>query len=413
MPGALLHESPIPPIISCARCQVSKAALMVRAEHLCVYVLPSFCSRPFADNPVRECFIKYVATKVLKRVEVNKIRVNFKDPPKTLLLALSFGISSISMLQILDKQLYNHLQRSGRASYKLHVLYVDQSPIIEQLDYQKAMEIIKERFPSHEYSSVCLDDVFDYNVTFDEILFAPGALENQDTILQNRDRFKNLLSHLPSATSRYDIANILKLRLIKAYAEQHGCGGILYGDSTTRLAERTLAETAKGRGFSVPFLINDGLSTNGIKTSFPMRDLLKKELTTYANVISPPLTPLTLSARDPARHPVSSKDTTIDDLMSQYFESVEQNYPSIVANVIRTSSKLVVSSSSPSSPLCIICNLPTEDRPQKWGGDQESSTSSFEDNETNLRNNATMCYGCARSVDKSQGHPFSRLNSQT
>lgn len=331
---------------------------------------------------------------------MNKIRGNFEDPPKTLLLALSFGISSISMLHILDKQLCNHFQRSGRTSYKLHILYVDQSPIIEHVDYQKAMEMLKERFPSHQYSSVSLDDVFDYNVTFDEMLLGPEPLENQNTKLEKNDRFKNLLSRLPSATSRYDIANILKLRLITEYAKEHGCGGILYGDSTTRLAERTLAETAKGRGSSVPSLINDGLSTNGIKISFPMRDLLKKELVTYANLISPPLTSLSLSARDLAKHPISSKDTTIDDLMSQYFESVEQNYPSIVANVIRTSSKLIVSSSSPSTSLCIICNLPIDSRPQKWGGDQESSVFSAENDEINLQNRVTMCYGCKRSVEQ-------------
>ena len=129
-----------------------------------------------------------------------------------------------------------------------------------------------------------------------------------------------------------------------------------------------------------------------------MRDLLKKELTTFASLVSPPLTPFTLAAIDVARQPLSSKETTIDDLMSQYFESVEQNYPSIVANVVRTSSKLMLSSSSSSSPICIICNMSTDNRPQRWGGDQESSAILLQDAEMDLQSEDPICYGCGRSV---------------
>lgn len=334
---------------------------------------------------------------------MNKIRGSFTDPPKTLLLALSFGISSTSMLHVLDEQLSNHLQRSGRVSYRLHVLYVDQAPLIELVDYQKTMGMLEERYPIHKYSCISLHDIFDYNVTFDKDFFDFKAVENQNALLHNHDRLRNLMSHLPSATSKYDIANILKLRLIAAYAELQGCAAILYGDSTTRLAERTLSETAKGRGTSVPCLINDGVSTNGIKTSFPMRDLLKKELTTFASLVSPPLTPFTLAAIDVARQPLSSKETTIDDLMSQYFESVEQNYPSIVANVVRTSSKLMSSSSSFSPLLCIICNMPTDNRPQRWDGDQESSAVLLKDAEMDLQSEDPICYGCDRSVGIAKG----------
>lgn len=304
------------------------------------------------------------------------------------------------MLHILDTQLCNHFQRSGRTTYGLHVLYVDQSPIIEHVDYRKAIEMLKERYPSHVYSIISLSDIFEYKDAFDENLFDDQVSKIKDTPSDKHDRLKDLLSHLPSATSRYDVASILRQRLIMAYAKHIGCSGILYGDSTTRLAERTFSETAKGRGASVPYLTTDGLSTDGIKTSFPMRDLLKKELVSYANLITPPLTPLTLSEKNLVRHPISSKDMTIDNLMSQYFESVEQNYPSIVANVVRTSSKLTVPHSSSLLPSCILCNLPTDNRLQRSNGDQENSEIQCEDEEIKPQDGKIMCYGCARSVQK-------------
>lgn len=48
VPGAVLQESPDPRVISCARCLVSQAALVVRAEHLCEYV----CLRPASTCPL-------------------------------------------------------------------------------------------------------------------------------------------------------------------------------------------------------------------------------------------------------------------------------------------------------------------------------------------------------------------------
>ncbi|KAL8916443.1 MAG: hypothetical protein Q9208_008509 [Pyrenodesmia sp. 3 TL-2023] len=135
--------------------------------------------------------------------------------------------------------------------------------------------------------------------------------------------------------------SILRCRLITCLAEKHGCSGILYGDSTTRLAERTLSETAKGRGGSIPWLTADGQSPHAIKVVYPMRDLLRKEIAAYTAMTDPPLTPFILEGSSPVVVP-SSKNTTIEDLMSQYFDSVEQNYPSIVANVVRTSSEEMI-----------------------------------------------------------------------
>lgn len=389
--------------MSCARCKASQATLLVRAEHLCEYV----CLRPTFIRLLswicRNCFTSYIASKVLKRLEANKIRSAFKEAPRTLILALSLGISSVTMLHILDGQLCAHLRRSGRTSYRLHILYIDQSSVIEHADYQQSLSSLMERFPSYQYSITSLEDVFDYDITCDEGLPGFETLRDQKSILPKRDRLRNLMLSLPSATSKIDIMDILRLRLTVAYAKAHECQVILYGDTTTRLAERTLSEIAKGRGNSLSSLISDGISAGGIKIIYPMRDILKKELIDYANLIKPSLAALSLSTESSACHSTSLSETTIDGLMSQYFESVEQNYPSIVANVVRTSSKLVVPSSSSSSPRCVVCDLPILHGSQPWGDDQTGDLNTSNDNQNMVHVVGKTCYGCARSIENIKG----------
>jgi len=63
-----------------------------------------------------------VATKVSKRIETNKLRGAFKETPKTLLLPVSLGVSSVSLIWVLNQQLASQHERNGKALFKLHVL---------------------------------------------------------------------------------------------------------------------------------------------------------------------------------------------------------------------------------------------------------------------------------------------------
>ena len=360
-----------------------------------------------AHITVRECFESYITTKIVKRLESYKVRGGFKDPPKILLLPLSFGVSSIIMLHMLDQQFRIQLERINRTGYEIKVLFIDQCAVIGQTEYEAHLSLLKQRYPSHIYSVVSLENVFDYNINLEDELSNKATFGDNSPSSTNLERMDCLLSSLPSATSRTDIINILRLRLIVAFAQQHGCDNIIWGDSTTRLAERTLSETAKGRGSSIPWLTADGISPYGIKFSYPMRDLLKKELIAYASMVLPPLSPLIMARKPPTYVSASSKDTTIDDLMNQYFESVEQNYPSIVANVVRTSNRLEQPSFEPTACPCQICGLPTTKWSQGlhgWGGDQENPSTALSADAATVERDDRLCYGCARTIINSDDH---------
>jgi len=114
-------------------------------------------------------------------------------------------------------------------------------------------------------------------------------------------------------------------------------------------------------------------------------------------LITPLLTGLIIYQESSSNISASSKDATIDDLMAQYFESVEKDYPSIVANVVRTSSKLQPFSLDETTD-CGLCGLPVEegtDGIYGWGGDQNSVSRVARA----IDQDSILCYGCSRSIN--------------
>ena len=342
----------------------------------------------------------FVQSKIIKRMDHFKVRGRSADAQRKILLPLSLGASSLTLLHVLDQQLRVQMERTSRTGYELDVLIVDQSTAGELPIESLTVDLIHERYSLNAYFTVPLEDVFNYDFSLED-----GWTHqlNSDTATEpksNAELLKSFLSLLPSATSRTDMINILRTRLIVEFAKSIGCECIAWGDSTTRLAEKTLAETAKGRGHSVPWQTADGPSPQGVFFTFPMRDLLRKEITAYSTMTSPPLTSFIVGQLDSSKSSISSKDSTIDGIMSQYFESVEENYPSIVANVVRTSTKLQADKTTKTRSLCSFCALPVRADVQGlhgWGGDQADSLKVPELNISESERNTKLCYGCARS----------------
>ena len=346
----------------------------------------------------RGCFLRYVATKVFKRVEATKIRADFKDVPNRLLLPISLGVSSLSLLHVLDQQIQFNLAKNGRAGFTLHLLFVEQAFEADHSVTKETLRLLQERFPLHAFSVIHLSDIFHYPLAGLNGLFELEAKGQDRSPLSNEDRLKHLLSSLPSASSRSDITATLRGRLLSVFAQRHDCFGIVYGDSTTRLAERTLSETAKGRGGSLPWLTADSLSPIGTRIFYPMRDLLKKELLTYTEFIDPPLASLIVPDERPSHGAVSAKDSTIDSLMSQYFSSVEEKFPSIVANVVRTSGRLLASRTTSTLRSCRICGSPIENSVEARAGYQELPPASNGTGHTPSLTEPSLCYGCIRTM---------------
>jgi cytoplasmic tRNA 2-thiolation protein 2 len=329
-------------------------------------------------------------------METYRVRGSTKATKK-LLLPLSFGPSSASLLHILDHHLQGQYDRMNRAGYELYVVHV--VLYVDAADRETSSELLekyKARYPRHEFSSFGLEE----SLNLQDIDWANLGLPqppSADSDKVGTERLQDLIRSIPSATSRADIVSTLLTRLLVDVAKRTGCESILFGDCTTRLAEKTLTETAKGRGFSLPWQVSDGMSPYGIGFNYPLRDVLKQELASFSSLTTPLLSDLIIHQEPSSHVSASSKLTTIDDLMAQYFASVEENYPSIVANVVRTSSKLKPLSTDDTAA-CGLCGLPVEEGTDGifgWGGDQSSDSRPARENE----HHGILCYGCSRSIN--------------
>ncbi|KAI9840412.1 MAG: cytoplasmic tRNA 2-thiolation protein 2 [Sclerophora amabilis] len=359
------------------------------------------CKRCQELEATMECFGKYIGMKVVKRMDSYRVRNTADRKAPVLLLPISFGVSSITLLHLLDSYLKSQVQRTRKRGFSLMVV-----TILDSLDGLSAgtdelLERLRQTYPEHGYLSVPLADVSNYENILDEVCLGTSSPYPGEHIgvISNQEKLAKCLRSLPSATSRSDILNILRTRLIVKVAQEHGCEGIVWGDSTTRLAEKTLADAAKGRGYALPWQVADGTSPHGLSFNYPVRDLLKKEIVAYSELLPPPLLSLIVPQEPLSQVSASAKDTTIDDLMTQYFGSVEENFPSIVANVVRTSGKLKAASFDDQTMKCAVCKMPIARDSlglQSWGGNQEGS---IEDSiDPGSQNPHSLCYGCARST---------------
>lgn len=350
---AKTQGTPVDPSL-CRRCQENEVAATIRTEPVC-----------------KACFSKYVQTKVVKRLETFRVKNSEPGKERTLLVPYSFGPCSTALLRVLSRHSKGQIEKTGRSGYKLHVLHV-------QLPNEPArgdlLEQVKQFYPEHTYSTIPLSSITD------QPSLLPTDLQNLTSTTQSPDEnLTAILSALPTATSRADATNILLRKLIIHQAKALDCGAILFSDSTTRLSERVLAETAKGRGFSLPWVVADGDSPFGIPLYYPLRELLSKEIASFVEFAQAPSLEGVV-VRDDSKPAAAMKNTTIDDLTRQYFSGVEVDYPSIVANVVRTTGKLQARALSEVEASCELCDMPLEGQaPEK----------------------SRLCYGCIRTMPQS------------
>lgn len=190
----------------------------------------------------------------------------------TLLVPLSFGVSSIALLNLISNQLKAQRQRSnGQTGYNCLVVHVDESCVDPSVPSQESIKAVQERFSDiGTFIALNIEDIYDFRNVAREIELDHGLDEEKSgsDAFDKKKVLMHLLSSLSSTTSRMDILSILRTRLIVEVAKKEGCAAILWGDSTTRLAQKTLAETAKGRGFSIPWQTSDGDSPFGTYFSY-------------------------------------------------------------------------------------------------------------------------------------------------
>ncbi|KAG8420397.1 Cytoplasmic tRNA 2-thiolation protein 2 [Metarhizium acridum] len=215
---------------------------------------------------------------------------------------------------------------------------------------------------------------------------------------------------LPSVTSKADILRLLIRHILLDLALERSYSALLLGHSTSALAALTFAEVANGRGFAVPWQINDGplavctydarpgsagmkeVSQAHMPVYYPLRELFKNEIKTYLDLV-PSLKELISEDSSTASNVVSHKDLSIAEVMERYFDAVEGPQSGIVANVVRTTGKL---DRAASGHFCLMCGMTLDKQgDSRWAGELGDDA----DTHDAASRAASLCYGCKRSIN--------------
>ncbi len=310
------------------------------------------------------------------------------------LLGLSLGVSSTVLLDLLAANITHQLAKNNAPPFTLTVLHLTTGhPSPPKEEQQDIFALHRTRYPLFTFLSQPLPPTT-----------IPVSHEGM------------------SVASSTDIQTTQIRRALLAAARDHNCQALLLGHSTTALAELTLSEAAKGRGWAVPWFVGDGLAAvagpvsspseqsqpvregdgkgsaaSAVLVYHPLRDALRKELVTYAGLANPPLTSLISDIATSQTHTgpvVSHKDLSIESVMRRYFAEVEESYPSVVANVARTTGKLVRAGGEEG---CALCGMPLdEDGDERWRGELGIVKGLEAAERMGLE--GRLCYGCERSV---------------
>lgn len=316
-------------------------------------------------------------------------------------LGLSLGTSSTVLLHIVNAYADAIVSKGRRSPFDLDVICIDTSISDRPNELlHKTVDAYRQRYPRLDLEIIPLAAVLTVP-SIDWSALPPLRQGGTPT-----EQLRDLCQRLPSTTSRADILRLFIRHLLIHTALSRNCQAVLFGHSTTTLGALTLAETAKGRGFSLPWQINDGelpveeispgrgdaSTPKTIRVHYPLRELYRKELDTYATLTQPPLADIIPPEEevDRTNSVVSHRDLSIDEVMAKYFADVEENYPSIVANVVRTTAKL---SRLDALERCGVCGMTLDEQgDERWKG--EIGDDAGEQGASPSR----LCYGCQRSV---------------
>ncbi|KAI1738299.1 hypothetical protein F4680DRAFT_186718 [Xylaria scruposa] len=409
-----------PPL--CTRCKEQDGVLDLRSEAVC-----------------ETCFTTFVASKAIKRLEVLQRETRgprLPSRPQRYLLALSRGPSSTALLHILNENVRRQRERNQRLKFELVPVFVDVD-VVDQRETtttsdsipsdptSTSTDVLEEGTPPADAFTAHFPDLTIHKVPLSSILSSQEidwtSLPPQDQSLPPSQRLTDLFTNLPTASARADVSRLLTRHALFAAAATHDCDIVLLGYNTTSLAELTLSEAAKGRGFGIPWLVNDGAfplpraiaddpdrasssQINGgmIQIYSPLREIFRKEIITYLSLVSSAAGPLAelfpaSSAPSQSAAVVSHRDLSLDDVVARYFVDVETSYPSVVANVVRTTGKLNRTGSS--GRQCGLCGGrldPLGD--ERWKGEIGEADATDDNGEARPAKKSMLCYGCERSV---------------
>ncbi|SPJ73664.1 uncharacterized protein FTOL_03394 [Fusarium torulosum] len=378
----------------CKRCKVENASYRLRTDPTC-----------------RDCYVQFVAYKLNRRLGAlhRDTRSSKKLTTRRLLAGLSFGPSSSVLAQLLSEQALHHSENKASSPFEPVVVHIDTELSHTEGDSpaQKLLTEYRRVFPHATFECVPLKDVLSVKSIDWSTLPLDAAKPDEDPSA----RLQRLFDALPTLTSRTDVLRQLIRHLLLQKAQDHACSALLLGHSTTALAALTLSEVANGRGYAVPVQVADGMTTvctyeaveGGAAQEasrlefpvyYPLREIFRNELVQYIDLVPSlkEVVPVDQAGAKTGANVVSYKNLSIEEVMARYFDSVEEGYAGIVANVVRTAGKL---ERVPYKSFCGSCGMSLDaEGDSRWAGEIGDDAGDG----PGAAGAGRLCYGCKRSI---------------
>lgn len=386
----------------CSRCKDKEADVLSRKELFC-----------------QNCFLRFIYGKQRKQMSSDKYKVKFNEHVvrEKVVLPLSFGKNSLVLLDVLiglfDEQMKNPRAKLG---FEINVVHIDDSKVRNyHNDADTLIRNLKEVYHIERYpikiTKIEIQSFMNRGSAATVRLLS--EFTSTKVALDGTVSIERIFEGCPNRASKQDLIQIIIKDLINNYSVSSGASSILWGHSMSSLANEVIALTVKGRGSEIYSNLTDGAETilgKSIDIIHPLRDCSDGEIDKFIEMKE--MDQFTLQSVDRQEN-LMNKQKTINEVVSNYYKTVDGVDDNIVSTVVKTGAKL----DEPTrfdGKFCSICDKKIYNDPMNWlksitnkgerGPENEMEAVSLQEWETankdtveELKQGETVnvCYGCA------------------
>lgn len=349
----------------------------------------------------RECFTEYFTHKFRATIGKNKLL----NKNEEVIFAYSGSGSSVAMLNLIVQGTSETAYLKKKFTFKPTILFIEDHVLFEKSENNEIRKKFIQKFlKSVEYAGF---DVY-FSLIENSIQDGePSFYKNLDDVDLNTERctqFVNFINDIKNDTSREEMIKRLRIQLISKIATEIKIIKVILGLNCSKLTVDLLSNVAMGKGAHISSEMSLEEKHNDITFLRPLREVTAKEIAFY-NHISDKSDSIMSSNTSTLNLPNSS----IYRLTEKFINGVQNNFPTTVATIFRTSDKLVPFESSELNvkTFCKLC-LGTIDTNNNIGLASSAvndlifskSISKINSNgETDLFDTSLYCYSCIITIN--------------
>ncbi|CDR46166.1 CYFA0S22e00782g1_1 [Cyberlindnera fabianii] len=401
----------------CSRCKTEPAVILSRKELFC-----------------GSCFIRFISGKQRRHMGGDKFKVRFGTNiiRENVVFPCSFGKSSLVLLDIIFQQ-FNEQLKNPRVwiGFHLDVVFVDDGEVSGyKNDVKEIIEDIKKEYDTERFPvsfTIIPIDAYSQGKQMKRILVTPEFETLMNQMFQGEAKtVTEMLRIAPNRASRDDLQKVVIQELIMSHVIEQGATALIWGHNMSSLAGQVLALTVKGRGSEIHRHLTDykdEIAGKEIDVIHPLRDVSQGEVEKFIKFRKLEKL-LLITTQDSSK--LMNKQKTVDEVVLQYYDTVDTADDNIVSTVVRTGAKLAEPKNY-DGVKCIVCGGKIYNDPKVWlrdityhghrGPETELEKELLKEWEANQKINGvirdsddfetrSMCYGCIVTVG---GHAKSTI----